>query len=37
MFGFALLEAGLNFLRGVFVLGQTRRFNNRLVNHFSAH
>ena len=35
MLGFLLLaRSGLNFLRGRFVLGQTRRFNNRLVNHF---
>lgn len=32
MLGFLLLaRSGLNFLRGRFVLGQTRRFNNRLV------
>lgn len=35
MLGFLLLaRSGLNFLRGRFVLGQTRRFNNRLVNRF---
>ncbi len=35
MLGFLLLaRSGLNFLRGRFVLGQTRGFNNRLVNRF---
>ena len=35
MLGFLLIaRSGLNFLRGHFVLGQTRAFNNRVVNRF---
>ncbi len=37
MLGFLLVaKSGLNFLRGRFVLGQTRAFNNRVVNRFFA-